>query len=330
MSLEGLLVNIAPEQQNAIRAAFQQAAAAAIPLPPVNRTEAELQAEARDVARTLAAVLKPAKPDPYDGAIDADSCLNFLDSQVEYFKLVKLEDSLWVPYTVANLRKDARAWWRSSGLDMDRTSWAAFKPVFIAYHTPPNTVTAARAALDRLQQRQLTVAAYTHQFRRLLRLIPGIDSDTVLHIYVRGLEPTTCKEVRLRQPTTLEQAHHMATELHSILHPTDLHLHTASTPTSAMDVDNVSIDPVAAIANLRVELHNVRQQLLNNSSGQPRGRLTPMERTRLMQRGACFRCRQDGHMAKDCPTYNHQQTRRQFNNVAVEDPVSNQGNATGN
>lgn len=329
MSLDALLVNIDPAQQDAIRAAFQQASAAAIPLPPATRTVAEIQAEARDVARTLAAVLKPAKPDPYDGAIDADSCLNFLDSQAEYFKLVKLEDSLWVPYTVANLRKDARAWWRSSGLDMDKISWASFKQVFTAYHTPPNTVTAARAALDRLQQRHLTVAAYTHQFRRLLRLIPGIDSDTVLHTYVRGLEPTTCKEVRLRQPTTLDQAHHMATELHSILHPTDLHLHTANTPSAAMEVDNMSVDPVAAIAALRVELHNVRQQLFNNPNGQSHGRLTPAERTRLMQRGACFRCRRDGHMAKDCSAYN-QQPRRQFNNVTVEASIPDQGKASDN
>jgi hypothetical protein len=40
----------------------------------------------------------------------------------------------------------------------------------------------------------------------------------------------------------------------------------------------------------------------NNRSGHPK-KLTPEDRTALMTRGACFRCRQDGHLAKDCPRY---------------------------
>ncbi|KAF8908300.1 hypothetical protein BGZ58_006112, partial [Dissophora ornata] len=156
-NLDSLLSNIEPDQQTAIRAFFQQLTSTPVKSP--EQAQAEKQAEARDVARTLATVLKPAKPDAYDGAIDADACLNFLDNQAEYFKLVNLDHEHWVPYTVANLRKDARAWWRSSGLDTGTISWTEFENAFTSYHTPPNSVTAARAALDSLEQRKSSVAA---------------------------------------------------------------------------------------------------------------------------------------------------------------------------
>ena len=49
-----------------------------------------------DEARTLATVLKPSKPKPYTGAIDADACLNFIDNQAEYFSIVDLHPDSWV------------------------------------------------------------------------------------------------------------------------------------------------------------------------------------------------------------------------------------------
>lgn len=103
-----------------------------------------------DEARTLATVLKPTKPKPYTGAIDADACLNFIDNQEEYFNIVDLHRDSWVKYTAVSLEGDAKAWWRSSGLKLDST-WKAFEAAFIAYHTPPNAVAAARQELNNLR-----------------------------------------------------------------------------------------------------------------------------------------------------------------------------------
>ncbi|KAF9090319.1 hypothetical protein BGX27_002290 [Mortierella sp. AM989] len=84
----------------------------------------------------------------------------------------------------------------------------------------PDSANMARRALDQLSQNKSSVAAYTEQFRRLLRLIPNMDEDTALYSYLNGLEPETRQQVRLTLPANLDTAIDKATILHSILHPT--------------------------------------------------------------------------------------------------------------
>lgn len=45
---------------------------------------------------SLAAVLKPTKPEPHTGLIDANACLNFVENQEEYFEIVELNKNRWV------------------------------------------------------------------------------------------------------------------------------------------------------------------------------------------------------------------------------------------
>jgi len=272
-------------------------------------------AEQRAIAQSLATVIKPRKPDPYSGAIDAEECLNFIENQAEYYKAVRLNSEEWVRFTALHLTGAAKSWWRDSGLN-DRTSWDAFKASFTAYFTPPDSANMARRALDKLSQNKLSVASYTEQFRRLLRLIPGMDPATALYVYLDGLEENTRREVRLRQPTTLDMAITQATIVHSILNPTkpvfDVAPQTSIPNPMAMEVDN-----------LRVQLNALRQRLDNNNShgygqghgSRPLNRLSDNERQRLYQRGACFRCRKDGHQARNCPSRNG----RSFNHVSFNE-----------
>ncbi|KAG0239821.1 hypothetical protein BG011_003849, partial [Mortierella polycephala] len=138
------------------------------------------------------------------------------------------------------------------------TPWQEFHEAFIKYHTPPNAVAAARQELDKLKQKQLSVKEYTHRFRRLSRLIPNMDPDTTLFIYMNGLEPETSKEVRLRQPETMAQAVHQDSIVHGILHPTAPTVLTTPTPapvqppTQPMELDAIHtlLANFTSIANL--------------------------------------------------------------------------------
>lgn len=321
--LDALLDGIDAERQIPIRQAFAamtvEAATPAPPLAPAPSapTERELAADRRDLARTLAQVLKPQRPAPYAGEIDADACNNFIDNQKEYFTVVDLSLSEWVQYTALNLVSDAKSWWRSSGLTIT-TPWAQFEEDFLTFHTPPNAVAAAREALESLKQGKRSVAIYTHEFRRLLRRVPTLDKGTALHWFVKGLESDTSKEVKLRQCATLDDAIATATLIHSILYPNGPVAAPKQT-SSDMDLDNLHV----AINNLSAQV-NYLSQGRNRPSNAPRPpKLTPAEKAHLIANKGCFRCRKIGHMASNCRTFTNQQQHqpsRQFNNLEAYTP----------
>ncbi|HST79388.1 MAG TPA: hypothetical protein VLN58_12940 [Verrucomicrobiae bacterium] len=320
--IDSLLTGIDPERQIAIRN-FINAIPVTAPTPVTPElSEREMEADRRDLARTLAQVLKPQRPAPYSGEIDADACINFIDNQKEYFTVVKLGLSEWVQYTALNLTNDAKSWWRSSGLSI-HTPWDTFEAEFLSFHTPPNAIAAAREALEVLKQGKRSVAVYTHEFRRLLRRVPALDKGTTLHWFIKGLETDTSKEVKLRQPTTLEFAISQATLVHSILYPNGAPV-TSTTPTTpkhdsnAMDIDNLQV----AIHNLSTQINNLSRFGNGSSSSTyttalPR-KLTPEDKAYLTEKGGCFRCRKIGHMANQCRAFpNQRQKPQHFNNVEV-------------
>ncbi len=336
--LQTLLAALDLDQRSAILeavAALDVSVPASAPATaPSLPTDRELAADQRDLARTLAVVLKPQRPTPYAGEIDADACNNFIDNQKEYFMVVKLGVGEWVQYTALNLISDAKSWWRSSGLTIN-TPWAHFEADFLAFHTPPNAVAAAREALESLKQGKRSVALYTHEFRRLLRRVPTLDKGTALHWFVKGLESDTSKEVKLRQPTTLEAAISTATLIHSILYPNGPVVAPKNTPTD-MEVDNLHV----AINNLTAQV-NYLSQGSNRGNNAPRlPKLTPAEKAYLIANKGCFRCRKLGHMGSNCRTYPNQQQQqrqpsRQFNNLEAHyphqpAPQSQSGNADSN
>ncbi|KAI1285856.1 hypothetical protein EDD11_000683 [Mortierella claussenii] len=127
---------------------------------------------------------------------------------------------------------------------------------------------------------------------------------------MKGLEPTTSKEVKLRQPDSLVQAIAQASLIHSILFPDGL-LTTSSTKNepTPMDVDTLHV----AINNLTAQVNYLSR---NNNMGKNNlpPKLTPEEKAYLISKKGCFRCRKIGHMASQCRIFPNQQP-RQFNNI---------------
>ncbi|KAG9072227.1 hypothetical protein KI688_006451 [Linnemannia hyalina] len=250
------------------------------------------------------------------------------------YEVVNLASAEWVQYTALNLTDDAKSWWRSSGLTI-RSSWDDFKQAFLNFHTPPNAAVAALSALESLRQGKRTVAAYTHEFRRLRRRVPSLDNTTALHWYKKGLEKETSKEVMLRQPETLDIAITQATLVHSILYPDGP---TGPKPivqqSSDMEIDTFHV----AINNLSAQVsylsrrsgynhsqHNTKPFIYNpNTHYKPGGPLPPKlsqeEKDYLYKNGGCYKCRKLGHLGPDCRTFpSTSRPARQFNNIEVAD-----------
>ncbi|KAG0272930.1 hypothetical protein BGZ96_005102, partial [Linnemannia gamsii] len=315
--LDSLLAGIDTERQIAIRNFFNTIPISVTTPAAPTPSERELEADRRDLARTLAQVLKPQRPTAYSGAIDADACINFIDNQKEYFTVVKLNLTEWVQYTALNLVDDAKSWWRSSGLSI-QTPWDTFETDFLTFYTPPNAVAAAREALESLKQVSPPASPR-----------PTLDKGTALHWFVKGLEPDTSKEVKLRQTETLDIAISQATLIHSILFPNGPPAPSNSSTSPKHDPNAMDID------NLHVAIHNLSTQRLHQrspSQAHSRGK------ARLTEKGGCFHCRKIDHMANQCRVFPNQRQRpHQFNNIEVADTQAPQapsqtqsGKANGN
>lgn len=160
-----------------------------------------------------------------------------------------------------------------------------------------------------------------------------MDAQTALYIYTIGLEPETSKEVRLRQPKTMEQAVHQAAIVHAILHPNGPTTTSAPAPattstTSAMEVDTLTtvlhhIERLTQVLSQNpTHVANMRN---NRNNRRPLPKLTPQEKARLIKIGACFRCRRRGHIVADCT--NAAYSGYNVNSVEMETTNDDAGNA---
>ena len=145
---------------------------------------------------------------------------------------------------------------------------------------------------------------------------------------MKGLAPDTSKEVKLRQPASLEVAISQATMIHAILFPETPTVSVPRSEPSPMDLDSLHI----AINNLTSKVNNLHRNAYNNSSRNNHPHpapLTPEERNHLMRTGGCLRCRQPGHIGPNCPKYSNNTQGQRINQVAVcKSPES--GNAPNN
>ena len=260
---------------------------------------------------------KPLKPTPYGGKVDAIASLNFIENLEEYFTIVKLPQEEWVPHAVGYLG-EARGWWRASKQSVKTTAWATFRSTFLQQFTPADSVNAARHRLNHLQQGHDPVLDYITKFNDLLRLIPELDAGQARFIFIEGLEHELSKQVRLARPSTLQDAIREATILYDILH------HNEPTSKPSSDTSNSGPEPMDIngfftklnaflTRNNKINNRNYRnftnRQNPNNNRGTNVNRTTNpprldnAERERCMRLGLCLRCRQHGHISRDCPTY---------------------------
>jgi hypothetical protein len=125
--------------------------------------------------------------------------------------------------------------------------------------------------------------------------LPDMDQATRMNYYLRGLKDNIRPFVAMQQPANL-----------------------AAAETIAERVDAVTFKPAAWNPGFRP----------NPAYRSPGGtapmeldaisKLTPNERERLRKAGGCFRCRQIGHLARDCTMTNR--THPRINAIDETDP----------
>lgn len=214
-----------------------------------------------------------------------------------------------ITLAVSLLRDAALVWWRSiHDLAEVPTTWEEFQSAIITAFEPINPAESARDRLATLHQSG-SVRTYAFLFRSISMSIPGITDDEKKDRFIRGLKPLTMKEVKLRCPETFEEAVRMAVRFDSLFWRNpgyQVKNGNANPHHEPMDlgaIASTSTEPPLAIRST-VNAINSRpsyRDVANGNSVPRRTKLTDDERAKLRREGKCFKCRQSGHLARECP-----------------------------
>ncbi|KAI1290492.1 hypothetical protein EDD11_009338 [Mortierella claussenii] len=305
-----------------------------------------------------------APPPTFLGERDGFSALAWLISLDRYLKLAKIAKEDYTRHAVSYLAHPGPArWFNGASLADDCDYEREFVPAFKLEYVPAQFANSCRTQLMNLKMTS-TFSEFVSTFKELLQALLSFVTDGAAQTVAREFAQTAfldnCpKDLQqmlsghlLNNPdTSLSQLFTLSEQLDRIYNfaptpaariaPRSPPLVTAPAvtslygppPATPMEIDNLMF------------LANIGRQALTNYSFRPRDnttsstfsdnnrppKLSPDEKTRLLQRGACFRCRRDGHMANQCTAFGRQQQQhRQLNNVATEEISSKSGKANDN
>ena len=258
-------------------------------------------------------------------------------SMVQQFVYYNIADeSSKLRMGAGNLEGDALQWFNSIPAANAPTTWNDFMELLYKRFRPVAAILIARQNLAKLRQGQHSVSAYAHRVQTLLTAIPDMGPSDQVFQFAYGLSPTLAAYVWEHKPTTLIDAIQLAASKEALLGfvgrpggPS--HHRQGAGPSSSdsvpMDLNHVDFskeeddsaprfhdEPASAPrveSLLLAKLEAMEQRLTalsskppssnpSNKSGDRVPGLKSGEIDRLMKEGRCFRCKQKGHMKRDC------------------------------
>ena len=241
--------------------------------------------------------LKPKQPEKYNGKRDFQVIDNWISSVDSYFALTHAEPPDIYHYLNTILTGEAATWFRFlyRNVDPNTVTWEAVKTSVRTYFVPPNYIRRLRDEWAYLRQ-TTTVSDYYARLTQLAMQLGEVEQERLVDKFVRGLKPKTRTEVELRDPQTLEEASRIADRFDTIVYhrpsfaPSPF-FHQEDTRGEPMQLDVLRTPAPVQIDAFRTKTQSSKFK-----------KLTDEERAYLRSTNACFKCRKQGHMARECPT----------------------------
>ena len=216
------------------------------------------------------------KPVSFHGK-GSESILSWTTHMDNYLDTIPGSEALNI--AVSYLDGNAHEWWIAYSQTIEGKNiavWNQLKEALIDRFQSLNKEKAARDKLAKWKQVK-DVLQFNHDFQRIVIDIPDISTSEQIDRYTRGLKPYIWKEMCTKDYENLTDAMRDAERIEAA------HRRLKNiAPARKSPMINEGRAPMD-IGNLELK------------------KLTPAEREKCMKEGRCLRCREKGHLAKNCP-----------------------------
>lgn len=179
---------------------------------------------------------------------------------------------------ITYLEEEAFAWFESFTMSTPIHTWPELKEALVKRFSPLDKTVTARDKLHTWCQRR-DVASFNAGFLNILLDIPNITEAEKMDRYTRGLKGYIWEALCTKTYHTLEE---IMTDA--------LRVENAKRGRHQQHRNPRPSNPSSSFGPTPMDLSSTSVQ-----------KLTPDERERCMREGRCLRCREMGHMARDCP-----------------------------
>ena len=128
-----------------------------------------------------------------------------------------------------------------------------------------------------------------------------IEEERLVDKFIHGLKPKTRTEVELQDPQILEETNRIADHFDIIVYNRSFFgppqsVHQEDTRGEPMQLDTLRMARIETSIPVQIDAFRTKTQPSKLK------KLTNDERAHLRSINACFKCRKQGHIARECPT----------------------------